>query len=342
MIWHSSARLGALDAAGPRLLVMGHGVLIGASQQGVSGDGLPAGIANLASDERGDPAAVDVLWDLDTAARSTPDSSTAGRLSTYDGIVVVVSALHVLAASRRIRQNVSAIWPSGGAAPRVVVVLASNGTDRDTTMRAEARIRDLAAGPAPTVLHVDVDPGGGIAEPALVAAAVAQALGFAGLDVVPGTEDGSREVAVDRSLRVLRGRTSHLRRSLMLAQNSFDVPYAQLNLVSRGTLRSLAYIGRSSDGLRRSLSAEAVLRRGPLLIADTHETGRFSDIPEIRGPAAIRYYVGHPVRSSSGHAIGVLCVLDTRPHDIDPGDDVLIRDLALLAEGELAALTGDI
>lgn len=150
-----------------------------------------------------------------------------------------------------------------------------------------------------------------------------------------------REMAVDRSLRALRGRTSHLHRALVLALNSFDVPYAQLNLVSHGTLRSLAYIGRSSDGLHQSLSAEAVSLDGPLLIADTHHSDRFSAVPETRGVAAIRFYIGHPVRSSSGHAIGVLCVLDTEPHDIEQGDDVLIRDLALLAEGELAALTGD-
>lgn len=176
--------------------------------------------------------------------------------------------------------------------------------------------------------------------PSHVVSAVVHALGLvdAAGTVGPERPDG-RQMAVDRSLRELRGRTSHLRRALVLALNTFDVPYAQLNLVSHGTLRSLASIGRSSDGLRRSLSAEAVHLDGPLLVPDTRLTARFTEIPETCGPAAIRYYVGHPVRSASGHPIGVLCVLDTEPHDVEPGDDVLIRDLALLAEGELAVLT---
>lgn len=329
-----------------RVLVLGDGVLMGATEARLHSTGLPHRLAEHLADAYGPTLSVDVLWDLGAAVQSIANLGASGRLLTYDAIVVVAPPDGIPAAGSRIHRRVQSAWPSHGPTPVLVVVLANRARSEGEVGAAESRVHDLAAASpnpsTPTVLRVDVDDAGAVREPQIVASAVLRAL-HGRIPLAPDGWSGSdaREVAVDRSLRALRGRTSDLRRALVLAQSTFDVPFAQLNLVSRGTLRSLAYIGRSSDGLQRTLSAEAVRRRDPLLIADTQGDPQFFGIPETHGPNAIRYYVGHPVYASSGHAIGVLCVLDTRPRAIEPGDETLIRDLALLAEGELAAITAD-
>ena len=50
-----------------------------------------------------------------------------------------------------------------------------------------------------------------------------------------------------------------------------------------------------------------------LMVEDAAADPRFSSNPLVTGPLGIRFYVGAPMRLSTGQVLGNLCVLDTEP-----------------------------
>lgn len=49
----------------------------------------------------------------------------------------------------------------------------------------------------------------------------------------------------------------------------------------------------------------------PLIIEDAAQDARFKDHPAVQGAAPIRFYIGFPLTTAAGHALGTLCVADT-------------------------------
>lgn len=50
-----------------------------------------------------------------------------------------------------------------------------------------------------------------------------------------------------------------------------------------------------------------------LMVEDAAADSRFANNPLVTGPLGIRFYVGAPMRLSSGQVLGNLCVLDSEP-----------------------------
>lgn len=50
-----------------------------------------------------------------------------------------------------------------------------------------------------------------------------------------------------------------------------------------------------------------------LMVEDAAADPRFADNPLVTGPLGIRFYVGAPMRLSSGQVLGNLCVMDSEP-----------------------------
>ncbi|HEY6893065.1 MAG TPA: sensor domain-containing diguanylate cyclase [Rhodanobacteraceae bacterium] len=63
--------------------------------------------------------------------------------------------------------------------------------------------------------------------------------------------------------------------------------------------------------------AHAILEPDKLLhVPDSQLDERFADNPLAQGEGAIRFYAGAPLVSSSGNALGTLCVMDTAPREL--------------------------
>jgi len=122
-----------------------------------------------------------------------------------------------------------------------------------------------------------------------------------------------------------------------LAQACFDVPVAMLTVVERDRLYFKSRLGTPLTGLLREGSfCDAVLHGdGALVVQDASADPRFRQSLLVAGPSAVRFYAGHPVRTPDGHAIGSLCVLDTRPRTFDTGERERLASLARLLETEL-------
>ena len=76
----------------------------------------------------------------------------------------------------------------------------------------------------------------------------------------------------------------------------------------------------------------------PLYVPDATSDDRFRESPYVQGPPNVRCYLGEPLFSADGFAVGTFCILDMQPRQLDEQQRQTFRDLADLAERELNLL----
>jgi PAS domain S-box-containing protein len=77
-----------------------------------------------------------------------------------------------------------------------------------------------------------------------------------------------------------------------------------------------------------SICGHAILEQDVFIVPDTAADSRFADNPLLRGSPEVRFYAGTRLNSSRGHAIGMLCVMDRRPHELDEHQRKALTQLA--------------
>ena len=98
-----------------------------------------------------------------------------------------------------------------------------------------------------------------------------------------------------------------------------EVPFALINLVSdnrqwfKSVHGSLAVRELARDV---GFCARVVESAEPLEVADAAHDVRYRNDPLVSGAPGICFYAGMPLMTDAGHAIGVLCVMDTRPRTL--------------------------
>lgn len=125
-----------------------------------------------------------------------------------------------------------------------------------------------------------------------------------------------------------------------LAVHLLGAPISLLSLIDgeRQWVKSVAGIESEalprSVPLDRSICGHVIARGEPLVIADVHDEPRVAVDAAMRA-WGVRAYAGVPLVTADGHAVGVLCVADTRPHDWAPESLAALRDLSALAVTEI-------
>ena len=64
------------------------------------------------------------------------------------------------------------------------------------------------------------------------------------------------------------------------------------------------------------------------IVPDAAKDDRFHDNPLVTGEADISFYAGIPLINPEGFVLGTLCVFDTKPNDLTPGQVGTLRSLA--------------
>jgi phosphoribosyl 1,2-cyclic phosphodiesterase/CheY-like chemotaxis protein len=123
-----------------------------------------------------------------------------------------------------------------------------------------------------------------------------------------------------------------------LAAGLLQAPISLVTLVDRDRQWFKSKVGTLLEETSRDVSfcAHAILGGETMIVPDALEDERFADNPMVAGPPHVRFYAGCPLKLPDGHALGTLCVLDTRPRQLTAEQHGLLRDLADLVEEELA------
>lgn len=120
-----------------------------------------------------------------------------------------------------------------------------------------------------------------------------------------------------------------------IAARMFGMPVAAVNLIGSDHVFFAASTGiDEAVDMRRDVSfcAHAINQHDVMVVPDARLDERFHDNPLVTGSANLRFYAGAPLLAPDGHALGALCVIDSRPHDDFTDDDrERLRELAKMA-----------
>ena len=144
-----------------------------------------------------------------------------------------------------------------------------------------------------------------------------------------------------RSLNVLDTKPEErFDRLTRLAKRMFGVPISLVSLVDKDRQWFKSKQGLDADETPRDISfcGHAILGDEIFMIPDATKDKRFSDNPLVTDNPNIRFYAGCPLRVVNDSKLGTLCLIDKTTRELNDEDLQLLRDLADMAEQELAAI----
>ena len=117
---------------------------------------------------------------------------------------------------------------------------------------------------------------------------------------------------------------------VQLASRICSMPISLISLVDadRQWFKARTGLEASGTSLEEAICAHAILEDDFLEIRDTQADPRTRDNPLVTAPDPLRFYAGAVLRSSRGHAVGTLCVLDNKPNQLDALQRDALRILA--------------
>jgi GAF domain-containing protein len=122
----------------------------------------------------------------------------------------------------------------------------------------------------------------------------------------------------------------HFDRIVELASEVLGVPIALVSLVDRNRQWFLARHGLAVQETPRTMAfcAHAIAAEQLLEVPDALEDERFNTNPLVLDQPKVRFYAGAPLRSSEGHHLGTLCVIDRKPRQLNPHQRVMLQLMA--------------
>jgi GAF domain-containing protein len=149
---------------------------------------------------------------------------------------------------------------------------------------------------------------------------------------LPDTEQAQLAALHDLGLASAKGRQFD-EVSGKIAQ-TFDAPIALVSFVNEvhRPQPDAAGLTRESEVTQQishqeSLDARVIAANEALVSEDVTKDPRFADDPLVL-EKGIRFYAGAPLRTSTGLAIGALCIIDTQPREFSESDCQRLQEMA--------------
>lgn len=122
-----------------------------------------------------------------------------------------------------------------------------------------------------------------------------------------------------------------------LAAKLLDAPIAIVSIVDHDRIWFKSRYGLDVDQIGREpgLCASAILQDGPWVIEDARRDPRSLANPLVAGKFGLQFYAGAPLRTSDGHNLGTVCVIDKQPRELSESGREVLEDLAAIVVDEL-------
>ena len=119
-----------------------------------------------------------------------------------------------------------------------------------------------------------------------------------------------------------------------LAAKICDTPYAFIALLDsrRQWFKSTYGMDLKETAREESFCSHTILSEGIMQVPDATQDPRFHDNPYVESDFHARFYAGKPIHSATGEALGTLCVMDSKPRELEPEQKESIDALAQLVE----------
>ncbi len=123
-----------------------------------------------------------------------------------------------------------------------------------------------------------------------------------------------------------------------LAAQLFDTPVALVSIVdhdriwfkSRYGLDDVAQLERDPG-----LCASAILADGPYIVEAARTDSRTLTNPLVAGKFGLQFYAAAPLRTSDGHRLGTLCIIDREPRMFSPRQADVLQRLSEIVVDEM-------
>jgi len=122
-----------------------------------------------------------------------------------------------------------------------------------------------------------------------------------------------------------------------LAASIFRVPIAIVSVVDYDRIWFKSKQGIDLNQIARDpgLCASAILQNEPYVMTDAATDPRALANPLVSGAAGLRFYAGSQLRTRRGYNLGMMCIIDHRPRDIDHREIAILEELAGIVSDEL-------
>jgi anti-sigma regulatory factor (Ser/Thr protein kinase) len=123
----------------------------------------------------------------------------------------------------------------------------------------------------------------------------------------------------------------------LLAAQICGTPIALITLLDRDRQWFKSRLGTSATETARSVAfcAHTIRQHDLFVVPDTLADVRFRDNPLVVGEPWVRFYIGAPLVTHDGHALGSLCVLDRVPRMLSSEQQVALTALGRQAVAQL-------
>ena len=143
-----------------------------------------------------------------------------------------------------------------------------------------------------------------------------------------------------RSLQILDSDPSpSFDRITQFVARSLDIPIVLVSLVDAHRQWFKSKVGLDASETPRDLSfcGHVVFDRASLVVPDATQDDRFADNPLVTGAPHVRAYMGVPLFTHKGYAIGTLCAIDNNKRDFSDDDLRDLSDYAKVLEESIQA-----
>ncbi|MDY6885371.1 MAG: sensor domain-containing diguanylate cyclase [Pseudomonadota bacterium] len=125
-----------------------------------------------------------------------------------------------------------------------------------------------------------------------------------------------------------------------MAKRMFGVEISLVSLVDsdRQWFKSKQGLDATETAREISFCGHAINESGLFIVPNAVEDERFHDNPLVTDAPEIRFYAGYPIKLRQGINIGTLCLIDSKPREMDEEDQQLLADLGAMIEQEVKSI----